>query len=160
EQDGAEGADRRGFGRAEDAGIDAADRHDEQQQELPRLLERADALAQRKAFALRRIVRLDVYDRQRDRHVQSREHDAREQARGQEFWRRQLGDRRVDGQDDRRRDEDVGAAARRDAAGGEPVVIAGLAQLGQRDARHGGGIGQRRAGDRTKQRGRRQRGDG
>jgi hypothetical protein len=68
-----------------------------------------------------------------------------DQAGGQELGHRKLGDGGVDHQDDRRRNQDVGRAAGGDAAGREAVVVAGLAQFGQRHARHGGGIGERRA---------------
>ena len=52
-----------------------------------------------------------------------------------------------------------GNVAGGDASGRQAVVVAGLAQFGQRHAGHGGGIRQRRSGDGAEQRRRRQRRD-
>ena len=151
EQDGAEGADRRGLGRAEDAGIDAADRHDEQNDELPWLAQGGEALAPGEAVAIGRVVRPRPNHGERNRHVEQRQHQAGNEAGGQELRHRKLGDGGIDHQDDRGRNQNVGRAAGRDAAGRKPVVVAGLAQLRQRHPRHGRGIGERGAGHRAEQ---------
>ena len=159
EHDGAEGADRGRFGRAEDAGIDAADGHQEQRQELPRAFHGGEPLAPRHAGAERRIVLANMRDHDHHGHIKPGENQPGDQAGGEQPRHRLLGDRGVDHQNDRRRNQDAEAAAGGERAGGKPGVVAGLAHFRQRDARHGGGGRHRRAAHRAEAGGRRQRAD-
>ena len=143
ENDGAERADRGRFGRAEYAGIDAANGHDEQREKLPRAFHGGEPLTPRHAFASRGIAFADIRDQHRHRHIKRGQQQAGDQAGGEQPRHRLLGDRGVDHHDDRRRNQDAEAAAGGKRAGGKPHVIAGLAHFGQRDPRHG-----RRGGDR------------
>jgi len=62
-------------------------------------------------------VRPPVNDGECDQHVKSGQQQAWDEAGGEQLGNRQFGDGGVDDQDDRRRDENVGAAAGGDAAG-------------------------------------------
>ncbi len=70
--DGAEGADRGGLRRAENAGIDAADGHDEKCDELPRFAHGGDTFAPGVVLSIGCVMRPEIGDCHCDQHVQCR----------------------------------------------------------------------------------------
>ena len=68
--------------------------------------------------------------------VEERQEEARQHRRGVELHDRLSGDRRVDDEHDRRRNENAERAARRDGAGGQLDVVARVQHRPQRDDAH------------------------
>ena len=150
QHDGTEGADGGGLGWAEDAAVNAADGCDEEQQELPGLAHGVEALAPGDVRDGRRIVRPQMRDHERHGDIDGGEDETRDEGGREKLRHALLRDRRIDHEDDRGRNENAKAAAGRDRARGEAVVIAGLAHFRQGDAGHRRGGGDRGAADGTK----------
>ncbi len=141
--DGAKGADRGSLVRAENPGIDAADGDSEQHHELPRVAQRAQPCAKAGRLVGRNLARHPRCNHHCHHDIKQHQHDARQQCRREQLAYRLLGNGTVNDRDDRGRNQNAKAAARRDGRGRVAIFIARFAHFGQRDAGHGGGGGDR-----------------
>ena len=125
-----ERAGARGLGRRRETEQDRAEHRDDQQREREeRRRERPHHLAERNVGLFRRQLgrkrRIDHRARDDVDDVEAGEQEARNEGGGIELDRRHAGGRRVDDQQDARRNQDAEAAARADHAGGELHVVTG-----------------------------------
>ena len=143
------GADSGRLDGGEDAGVDAADGHDDDAQDPGGARGGPQALPPRHGRAgVGRLVRVAADDDPDREHEEQRERDPGHDSGHEQAADALLGDDAVDDESRGGRDEDAERAAGGDGAGRQRVVVAEPPHLGQRHAAHRERGGQRRAGKR------------
>ncbi len=147
EEEGARCADARALGGREDAAVDAAQHHDDEQGDAPDAAQRGPALGPAGALAGGPGGWIAPGDPGDADHQQGRAQQAGQHAGGEELADVRLGDDAVDHHDGGRRNHDAERAAGGDDAGGEVVGVAVALHRRVGDAAHRGSGGDGRAAD-------------
>ena len=136
-----------GLGRRHDAEIEPADDAEDQDPDRPHLGQRTPPLTPGDGLLERRRqlgTQLAAHDDHRG--VDQRGHKPGQDAGDEQLGNRNLGEDAVEHEADRRRDHRPQRSGAGDDAGRQPLVVAVARHLGDGDAAHGRGGGDRRAG--------------